>query len=352
MEKRVDLGFVEDIDDLYLFKLKSKYFPSKVGGKPSWLSLTHLPSSEQLKCELCSHPLILLLQIYCPIDDLSTAFHRTIFIFCCVQPNCGGGFKVFRSQLKRFNAFYDSEPPDYEAVEEKLDYDPKPENFGVKLCSVCGCFADKICSACKEVTYCSREHQKFDWKQNGHKELCGRATSNGASSALLKEFELVIETENGSEDNRQKDNVKTEAQRMQECIDFINQRKPSCQDENFDEYENNCIKDDIYDNFRRKTKQNADQVIRYYSYDRKNDFFDPLWINNEKPATIPNCENCGSQRKIECQIMPQLLYFVGGADKSVDFGTLLIYSCIESCDAKDENIAYLKEYVFIQNFKQ
>lgn len=32
-------------------------------------------------------------------------------------------------------------------------------------CSVCGGVASKLCSGCGSVGYCSREHQKDDWKK-------------------------------------------------------------------------------------------------------------------------------------------------------------------------------------------
>ena len=41
---------------------------------------------------------------------------------------------------------------------------------GFKTCLASGCM--KICSRCKKIRYCSREHQKSDWKQ--HKKICGK----------------------------------------------------------------------------------------------------------------------------------------------------------------------------------
>ena len=41
---------------------------------------------------------------------------------------------------------------------------------GFETCFASGCM--KICSRCKKIRYCSREHQKSDWKQ--HKKICGK----------------------------------------------------------------------------------------------------------------------------------------------------------------------------------
>ena len=45
-EKIVDLGFIGDFQS---WELTSRQFPSKVGGKPAWLELKNLPSSETMK---------------------------------------------------------------------------------------------------------------------------------------------------------------------------------------------------------------------------------------------------------------------------------------------------------------
>ena len=41
-------------------------------------------------------------------------------------------------------------------------------------CALTGCnaTADKRCTRCKQVGYCSVEHQKKDWKEGGHKKVC------------------------------------------------------------------------------------------------------------------------------------------------------------------------------------
>ena len=57
----VELGFVEE--ETHACYLESHYFPSKVGGKPAWLALQGLPSSEQLACGVCGNPCVFLLQV-------------------------------------------------------------------------------------------------------------------------------------------------------------------------------------------------------------------------------------------------------------------------------------------------
>lgn len=56
----VVLGFLEDAEP---WRLRCSQFPSKVGGRPAWLSQTGLPSVSALRCEICGLPMVFLLQV-------------------------------------------------------------------------------------------------------------------------------------------------------------------------------------------------------------------------------------------------------------------------------------------------
>ena len=63
------------------------------------------------------------------------------------------------------------------AVMSKKEY-RKMRNFSEsRACALCGKHDGRLlqCSGCESVSYCSKEHQKADWKS--HKKLC-RNTSN------------------------------------------------------------------------------------------------------------------------------------------------------------------------------
>ena len=99
----VELGFVEEIEPCYV---ESHYFPSKVGGKPAWLALKNLPCENKLACKHCEKPCTFLLQVYCPVIEKESCFHRTIFVFMCKSPDCckkneASNLVAFRSQLPK-----------------------------------------------------------------------------------------------------------------------------------------------------------------------------------------------------------------------------------------------------------
>lgn len=109
----IDIAFVKKSES---WVLESRFFPSKVGGKPAWLDLKNLPDYNQMSCEYCKSTCIFLCQIYAPYEEDEEAFHRTLFIFICRNPSCckanqNGNLKIFRSQLRRINEFYSPTPP-------------------------------------------------------------------------------------------------------------------------------------------------------------------------------------------------------------------------------------------------
>ena len=139
-DSTLSLGFVEKTPG---WLLASRFFPSKVGGKPAWLDLKNLPTSEETSCQKCGNPLVFLLQVYANLDNDPKCFHRVIFVFMCSDSNChqtqdSSPFKVFRSQLSRKNEYYPYESPVerpeyYKMIGAKFDYHPKIHKFKLHL---------------------------------------------------------------------------------------------------------------------------------------------------------------------------------------------------------------------------
>jgi pre-rRNA-processing protein TSR4 len=162
----VELGYLEECA---AWKLESRFFPSKVGGKPVWLDQSDLPSN--ILCGNCNKPCIFLCQVYAPFEELDSCFHRTIFVFFCKDPACckynySKNFVVYRCQLNRTNKFYSFEPPI-----EAENWQPDIKHDLCRTCCVCGAKSCSHCGKCKVAYYCSKEHQIIDWK-SGHKGRC------------------------------------------------------------------------------------------------------------------------------------------------------------------------------------
>lgn len=338
----VELGFVEKRD---AWALKSKYFPSKVGGKPAWLHLRDIPNGKRLSCRNCGEPCLFLLQVYAPLDDIDCAFHRTLFVFVCVAADCvnkhdAGSFVALRSQLRKENPFYSSEPP-----EESPDAagSPSAADF-CKLCVVCGAFGDKICAKCHSRFYCSKSHQVLDWKA-GHKARCKVQSVDSCETifaALFREYELITETEDdvccGNDDNR------TDEERLAEYHSFLSSHpdwsSAAADVADLSKMAATC-QDKAFWKFKKTIERAPDQVLRYSLGGA------PLLVAAKGgPGAIPRC-SCGSERQFEFQVLPQLLNSITESTvDSLDWGTLLVYTCKASCDIE----AYHEEYLWKQNF--
>ncbi|KAK2581356.1 hypothetical protein KPH14_008122 [Odynerus spinipes] len=343
----VDLGFLEECES---WRLESRFFPSKVGGKPAWLDLKNIPKKEDLECEYCGNPCIFLCQIYAPSADDDDAFHRTLYVFICKDPNCcktneSGNLKVFRCQLSRFNPFYPSKPP----IEEENWRTDINADAWCKTCHICGIAAPYHCSKCKIVNYCCRNHQIYDWKQS-HKNACG-SNVNKSNNFLFLEYELVKEPEkiiNEDDDDDDDDDCKEVEEKE------IEKYKSMVQDKELESFHTerdiedlskmaNADEDEVFTRFRTKIENYPEQVIRY-EYGGQ-----ILYISgNTQIKDVPKCSICGGERQFEFQIMPQLLNYLNFKDtiNSLDWGILAVFTCKKSCMQKE---GYVKEYIWKQD---
>ncbi|TRY88019.1 hypothetical protein DNTS_028271 [Danionella cerebrum] len=346
VDSGVVLGFLEEAES---WQLLSNQFPSKVGGRPAWLSQVDLPITSELQCDTCTQPTVFLLQVYAPISKFERCFHRTLFVFCCKTPTCytrndSKCFKVFRSQLARKNEFYPFDPPPDEKPEQPMP-NPQVLSSGSKLCRVCGCLGPKACSRCHSVSYCCKEHQTIDWKQR-HKKECSSGPSQNSqkqSSLLFPEWELVTEPE-----------VLPPKEEEELCGSLSQDQESSATtDDGLEESElesvalHETVDSKVFQKFKKRIAIEPQQVLRYCNGGS------PLWVSAEhmpREGEVPHCA-CGAKRLFEFQIMPQLLNHlkVDSTEASIDWGTVAIYTCANSCE---QGSRYLPEFIWKQDFSE
>lgn len=108
----------------------------------------------------------------------------------------------------------------------------------------------------------------------------------------------------------------------------------SCTSEGSEEkYEKASTKhgDRTFLKFMKKISACPEQILRY-SWKGTPLFMTPS--SSGMSSAIPSCTNCGSSRVFEFQLMPALVSMLKTAssdDISVEFGTVLIYTCEKSC---------------------
>ena len=69
---------------------------------------------------------------------------------------------------------------------------------------------------------------------------------------------------------------------------------------------------------------------------------------------VPNCDNCGSKRIFEFQVMPQLLAYLKlnedlNSNNTIDWASLYVYTCEKNCNGTP-SASYIKEYLYKQDF--
>ncbi|XP_021768815.1 programmed cell death protein 2-like [Chenopodium quinoa] len=349
------LGFVEKPKNSRL--LLREAFPSKAGGVPAWLDPVNLPTGKSCLCDMCGEPLQFLLQVYAPISEKESAFHRTLYVFMCLSMTCllrdqheqwkrgpqvpSRSVKVFRCQLPLTNAFYSSEA--------QKDGSARPLGSGAPLCAWCGTWkGNKLCSNCKTARYCSEKHQVLHWRAD-HKVKCQQlsisskssddTSSNeavtAASKALWPEFEIINEHEdNFSFSDTDENDSLVSRQQVDEAADSL-----------MDSFEGDDDRQS-WATFQQHLAKAPEQVLRY----SRDEGAKPLWpTSSGRPskADIPKCSSCGGTMKFELQILPQLLYYFGVNNdvNSLDWATIVVYTCADSCEG---NPSYKEEFVWVQ----
>ncbi|KAJ0265095.1 MYND-type domain-containing protein [Hirschfeldia incana] len=364
----VILGFVES--PRFPWSNLRQLFPNLAGGVPAWLDPVNLPSGKSILCDLCEEPLQFVLQLYAPLTDKESAFHRTLFLFMCPSMSCllrdqheqwkrapekpMRSVKVFRCQLPRANPFYSSEAPKHDGTD-------KPLGHGAPLCTWCGTWkGDKVCGGCKTARYCSPKHQSLHW-QRAHKAECQKlravletsdSVDNGvsltqvqkaASNGLWKEFVLI---------NVDESEYDTEMSETDEVAQPMVVSKREVDDQLISvmkDYEGDADKQS-WVNFQQRVDKAAAQVVRYCRSSEAK----PLWpmaSGRVSKSEVPNCKSCGGPRCFEFQAMPQLLFFFGGSNdrESLDWATIVVYTCENSCDT---SLSYNEEFVWVQVYSQ
>lgn len=359
------------------------------------------------------------------MDDVTTAFHRSLFVMACRSMSCLRqhlieqqkqtfestlrSVKVFRGQLERDNKFYSFDPPGDEVGTPKTD--------GVLCCVWCATWrAEKRCSGCHDSHYCSREHQVEHWRA-GHAEYCkaiqtgktapsteklperedseslcpdlvegpllpggtGDAPGDeeiavekvsipgvlvGSNPRLWPEFELVVEEEDEEEDEeadegderKPEDDIHPSGDERTQSL--LQQYKQRTMEEG--EYESEELQGIVEEasaekkqwvEFQSRLSKNPQQVLRHCRSEQARPLWPRLQGKLEKVA-IPPCNTCGAQRIFEFQVLPQLLYYLkvdSTNDDSLDFGTIAVYVCSDSCSPKSGPGGYLEEFAFVQS---
>jgi pre-rRNA-processing protein TSR4 len=331
LETVVQLGFSVDIEDHEHRMLVGHHSPDykewdggQLGGRPTWLNPKDIPKNF-MKCQNCDSPMVFVCQLYAPSEEVNpNAFHRSLYVFACPNSSaCAkqttGCIRVLRTQLPKENPYF---PEDHNETWTRH----LPTFWNKHTCKVCGQHGRGKCPIQQEY-FCGPHHQKeykkfvFDKSQQLSNELeCQILPS------VLTESELVVEEEPTAEQDEKSREKAENALFKAQGADIESDGDDDDDDEHLEQNDLNEMvgaadetvsKDSVTMKFYDRIHKMADvktQCLRYLRWPSETicqETGTPLWIRSDyQPGSIPACERCGSERRFEFQLMPQMLHYL------------------------------------------
>lgn len=335
------------------------YYTNKIGGGQDLITGI---SAACYRCALCDGILAHVVQIYCPLA--ASSYHRTINVFACTNPQCYGkpeSWKVLRSQCL-VSEIKDTSKDNLQVkqapvsttdwCDEADDWGMEAEDNEPESCQhthqeTAQPVTDRQLSTQPAGLVDSIELQGLCLSGTGHS---GCAVAHTAVPTFQSLYISVAE-ETDFVGQNDVDHANKLLQEYQERERVTVGELESCEGEGGEEkYEKTKAKhgDAVFASFMKRISLCPEQVLRY-SWSAS-----PLFIS-EPPSNIhqmvPPCAQCGSPRVFEFQLMPALVSLLHSTDLSselvLEFGTVLIYTCRESCWTSRSNTP-VEEFLFVQ----
>ncbi|MBN3281460.1 PDD2L protein, partial [Polyodon spathula] len=337
-------------------------------------------------CSICNGILVHVVQVYCPLEG--SPYHRTINVFACPSRECFGkseSWTVLRSQCLETEATQAQEPKaNQEATMATRDWCEGADDWGMDeetessappaSSSMDMDFTSQLQGlSLKEQTQSSvpageglllpgpvPTFQPYYISVEDEGEFCVDADMDHAQR-LLKEYQRregvdvqqLISCDGEGESEKYEKTKATHGDeifhKFMKKISLCQEQVLSCDEGESEKYEKTKAThgDEIFHKFMKKISLCQEQVLRYSRNGQ------PLFITaplSNMKQMVPCCRSCGSLRRFEFQIMPALvgmLKSINADGLTVEFGTVLIYTCEKSCWSPS-NQTPLEEFLFVQ----
>ncbi|KAI5626908.1 programmed cell death protein 2-like, partial [Silurus asotus] len=315
-------------------KKDTYYYTNKIGGCPDLMPGV---SNVHHQCTLCGGFLSHVVQIYCPLAV--SPFHRTINVFACTSPQCQckpESWKALRSQCLESEI---KEPSQCQISDRTpvstTDWCDDADDWGIDS-------EENVSNEQSLPTLLETDTLGASLEVSSRlQDLCINV-STGVEAArpptdtpTFQTFyiSVVEETDLGGQNDLDHANELLKAYEEREGVAV--REIACCKGEGGDEaYEKTKAKhgDAVFSSFMKKISICPEQVLRY-SWSGT-----PLFImkppSNINQMVLP-CAHCGSPRVFEFQLMPALVSLLRSTQLSselaVEFGTVLVYTCRDSC---------------------
>uniref|UniRef100_A0A8C1SXS8 Programmed cell death 2-like n=1 Tax=Cyprinus carpio TaxID=7962 RepID=A0A8C1SXS8_CYPCA len=331
-------------------KKNTSYCTNKIGDRPDLLPIITL---QYPLCSLCQRGLSHAVQVYCPLA--ASAYHRTISVFACTNPQCSGkseSWIVLRSQCLEDDIKPrqdDKTTPCAESAMSRTDWCDEADDWGMD---------DEEQEKVAESDVQTPNDRIGDGNDVSSRlqDLCIDGDHQSALQPtdvpVFQPFYISVMEETDLDGFLDTDHENELLRSYEEREGVIVAEIQSCESGGAtrEEYEKATVKhgDEVFTNFMKKISLCPEQVLRY-SWAGS-----PLFITEPLSGVspmVPCCAHCGSPRVFEFQLMPALVSLLSSADTnsdvSLEFGTVLVYTCRNSC-WKSGSTAPVEEFLVVQ----
>uniref|UniRef100_A0A8C6U2U9 Programmed cell death 2-like n=1 Tax=Neogobius melanostomus TaxID=47308 RepID=A0A8C6U2U9_9GOBI len=310
------------------------FVTSKVGGQPDVPSplSRHFP-----RCSRCGSALVHVVQVYCPLEGSS--YHRTLHLFACTGEDCSGRsecWTVLRSQCLEADTSYRPTPPQEQPL-SATDWCDSADDWGMEQQQGDDEWGENFdtCVAAFIVTSTSTVDMEVSSKLEG---LQLGPSENDPPCFRPYFISVVEESDLFGEDHELREGI---AVGELDCFEDGGGGQ--------ERYEKTKVKhgDAVFVRFMKMISICPEQILRYCRGGK------PLFIS-EPPANMPQvvstCASCGGPRTFELQLMPALVSLLRGesSELQLEFGTVLVYTCLGSCWTSGTNKA-VEEFCYVQS---
>ena len=328
MSDSVLIGVIED--SLIDSSVQLSYTDNRIGGVPLFSPLLDL-SGLNLACESCTVDRSFILQIYCPVDD--SPLDRILYLFVCTNPACKNrNISCFRAVSPPVKTpSQDSQKPQQDKLFDD-QWTNDEDDWGVEA----------------ENSQHEEEKEEILVEKLSNLDIKSNSAQNNFQKIFDQRFISVFD-----EPEKKKKPVKDE--QMKDLSEFVTDselKDQTCTGEEYEkDYSNAFNNNQTNYNFYKRISRFPSQIIRY-------DWSgEPLKFNDYCFSKILNkCQSCGSARTFELQLMPALVSVLSqlrtDPNFSLDFGTVLVYSCSNNCFDNTSGLYTEQTFSFAEDYNQ
>ncbi|XP_041852999.1 programmed cell death protein 2-like [Melanotaenia boesemani] len=329
---------------------QSSFLTNKVGGQPDWLPVIsrHFP-----RCRRCGATLAHVVQVYCPLEG--SPFHRNLHLFACLRAECSGQsecWTILRSQSADVEVAAAQtrtrRTPPQEAAPSTTDWCDGADDWGMEG-EESGDARGGLEQTSK-VLHAEKNPQMSVTDISSQFQVLSLAQLKDIP--VFRPFFISVVEES---DLRGEDGYLEHAQELLRDYEkregvAVGQLEESRAGGGEEKYEKTRPKhgDAAFCRFMKTISLCPEQILRYCRGGK------PLFIS--KPPSnmaelVSACSSCGGPRTFELQLMPALVSLLqgkdGGSETELEFGTVLVYTCTNSCWTSGSSLA-LEEFCYVQ----